>query len=139
MAYALRHPMPPASVVATTLFVQVEAPRAQRTRRRTEGSMLLLRRMPGASLRRALLAAQHRGDEILAMRVAREPDAEHVQDHERQSDVRERAVHFGDAGLPALSAFRFSGAAFVFPAMGDRRNHCAVGRERPFAALAIGD
>ncbi len=39
---------------------------------------------------------QHRGDEILAMGVAGEADAKHMQDHERQGDVGERAVHFAD-------------------------------------------
>ena len=74
------------------------------------------------------------------MSVAREADAEYMQDHERQRDVGERAVHFPDNGLPTLGAFRFPTASgFISPGLGDCRNDCALGRERAFAALAISD
>ena len=66
------------------------------------------------------------------MGVARHADAEHVQNDKPKSDIGKHAVHLGDY-LLALLAF---GALLGLRA---RRNGCAVGRERPLAALAVSD
>jgi hypothetical protein len=57
-----------------------------------------------------------------------------MHDHKRQSDAGKRAVQFADDGPAALSAFRFTAAAFVFLCLGDRRNRRTVDCERSLAS-----
>ena len=75
------------------------------------------------------------------MRVTGDSYAQDVQDHKRQGDIGKHAVQFADDRLLPLGPLPFNGATASFAFLGAdcRRNACAIGREQPLAALAVGN